>query len=128
MKSTNQTVLEHFLNMPLCSSKKILEEFSKLEGAFYFRNPESQSFVYIPGTRKDRVLLIAHADTAWDEHITNKKIINPRLIYENGEYKNKSEEFGIGADNRAGCAILYLLKDSGHSLLITDRGSEGVFF
>ncbi len=36
-----------------------------------------------------------------------------------------NEEFGLGADDRAGCAMLWLLKDLGHSLLVTNGEEKG---
>ena len=59
----------------------------------------------MPGSRKEKVLLVAHADTVW----TDDSIF--WVVF---------KENGIGADDRAGCAILWLLKDTGHSLLLTD--------
>jgi hypothetical protein len=68
--------------------------------------------LYVPGKRGDRAVVAAHADTVWD------------AAYE------ETRARGLGADDRAGCAMLWLLRDSGHSLLILDgeehgaRGSE----
>lgn len=67
------------------------------------------SFVYVPGKREDRVVLIAHADTVYNS--------GQEIIFEEGIYRSGTPYCGIGADDRAGCAILYLLKDFGHSLL-----------
>jgi hypothetical protein len=35
------------------------------------------------------------------------------------------EKGGLGADDRAGCALLWLLRESGHSLLLTDGEEKG---
>ena len=35
------------------------------------------------------------------------------------------KNFGLGADDRAGCAMLWLLKDLGHSLLVTNGEEHG---
>lgn len=37
----------------------------------------------------------------------------------------ENRAFGIGADDRAGCAILWLLRDMGHSLLILNGEESG---
>jgi hypothetical protein len=91
-------VLLQFLNMPLGNTGAIFAKFGELDGAEH-RGVGKRQFVYRPGERDDRVLLVAHADTVW-----------------NG---------GLGADDRAGCAIAWLLKDLGHSLLIVDGEETG---
>ena len=113
----NIKVLHKFLNFPINSSFEILEYFSKFENAISCINKERQdNFVYIPGTRQDRVLLLAHCDTVWDKDKNAKQ----NVIRKENYYVGENLHFGIGADDRAGCAILDLLKDSGHSLLILD--------
>lgn len=113
-----ESLLE-FLYMPLDSTKEIFTRFSKLKGVIH-RGIGRQQFLYRPGTRKDRVLLVAHADTVF---FGNK----PREIaQEEGVIRNRLG--GLGADDRAGCAILWLLRDLGHSLIVTDGeelGGEG---
>jgi hypothetical protein len=47
------------------------------------------------------------------------------LLLSNGVFQSANRIRGIGADDRAGCAILWLLKDLGHSLLITDGEEKG---
>ena len=88
-----------------------------------------EQFVYIPGKRQDKVVLVAHADTVWDKdwmnwnriHKPERGTIMEHAIVQNGNIiSSETSGFGIGADDRAGCAILWLLKDSGHSLLITN--------
>lgn len=69
-------------------------------------------------------MLIAHADTVYNS--------SQEIIFEDGIYRSGTPYCGIGADDRAGCAILYLMKDFGHSLLILDgeehgsRGAEAI--
>jgi hypothetical protein len=48
-----------------------------------------------------------------------------QIDYVDGTYSSKSELYGIGADDRAGCAILWLLRNSGHSLLVLDGEEHG---
>ena len=124
-KEYARDVLEDFLSFPLESSVEILERFSSLPNAIYHNDTEKRNFVYVPGNRQDRVLLIAHCDTVWDKEYFNCGTINQAIKCENGTYCGVKENFGIGADDRAGCAILWLLKDSGHSLLITDGEEYG---
>jgi hypothetical protein len=42
-----------------------------------------------------------------------------------GIIRGTNPKAGIGADDRAGCAMLYLLRKSGHSILITDGEEHG---
>lgn len=116
--------LKHFLKHPLNSGDSILAAFAGLEGAIH-RGSGLKQFVYIEGSRKDKVVLIAHADTYWDNHYEIETIVNHKLKQRGNIISSGSPGFGIGADDRAGCAILWLLKDSGHSLLITNGEEHG---
>jgi len=103
-KKDHTDILNEFLSYPLGSADGIMERFASLPGAV-MRGAEPFRYVYVPGKRQDKVLLAAHADTVWYEgSVLNEIFTRP----------------GIGADDRAGCAILWLLKDSGHSLLVLD--------
>jgi hypothetical protein len=110
---TPEAVLWEFLSYPLNTSDDILKRFSELPQAVYKRgDSHRQAFVYIPGTRADAATLIAHADTVFDfagEH---------EMLYEDGIIRSAQEGVGIGADDRAGCALLWLFKDSGHNILV----------
>lgn len=121
-----QRVLEAFLSMPIKSSMRVFEAFINLNrfGTTYSINDSKRGFVYVPGKRDDRVLLVAHADTVWDREYCVESF-KQEIVFENGFYKGKNDTCGIGADDRAGCAMLYLLRDSGHSLLITDGEEHG---
>lgn len=110
-------LLLDFLKMPVGSSTEVLERFAELPGAIFRKGEENtqERFVYVPGSRRNRVVLVAHADTVWhnqDEH--------HQVIVDNASALSSSSIVGLGADDRAGCAILWLLRDSGHSLLVTD--------
>jgi hypothetical protein len=82
-----------------------------------------QDWVFIPGTRKpaDRILFVAHADTVRDTLLESKN-----LLY-NREHRVFSAIDGdaLGGDDRAGCAMLFRLIGSGHSILITDHEESG---
>lgn len=118
-------VLTEFLRCPLYDGSEVLQRFRALPNAQYFEGTAPmERYVYIPGARKDRVLLLAHADTVWDENYlhTRSKTIP---IFDENRIKGSNAEVGLGADDRAGCALLWLLKDSGHSLLIFDGEEHG---
>ena len=138
-KSYVLDTLMRFLSFRLENSQTILSIFSELDGAIAHCDGNKNNFVYIPGKRSDRVVLIAHADTVWDEYyfresysyitqnfldklpsLKHVPIYNGQIIYQKG-----SKDWGLGADDRAGCALLWLFRNSGHSLLITDGEEHG---
>ncbi len=112
---TDLETLFDFLSVPLGDSDSILKRFARLPGAIH-RGSGDKQFVFIKGSRADRIVLVAHADTVWfwGEHQKQK----PDLQFEDGILTNRFG--GLGADDRAGCAIVWLLRDLGHSILITN--------
>ena len=130
-------LLMTMLSYPLTDSFPVLELFSGLPRAITYLDGEKRNFIYIPGNREDRAVLVAHADTVWDEYYLkagclgdmykNLDVDNDhRPVFKNGIIKQGGWLlWGLGADDRAGCAMLYLLRNSGHSLLITDGEEHG---
>ena len=98
---------------------QVFESFANINGAFYDGRGKRQ-FVYIPGTRKDRVLLVAHADTVWDDHNIANKIGFTHGIYFSENRGNGNPRRGIGADDRAGCCIVWAVSYT-HLTLPTKR-------
>ena len=94
-------------------------KFLTLPNAKRYEHVDYTYCVYVPGSRKDRVLLVAHADTVFYVRGQHK------IILEDGVYRSGENDDGIGADDRAGCAILWQLRESGHSLLITNDEEIG---
>lgn len=96
------------------SERDIVKMFARLPRARKLNFPPYEALspaVYIPGTRKDRVLLVAHYDTVWpDAEIT--------LAQWGTCIVSATPKVGIGADDRAGIAALWELRNTGHSLLI----------
>lgn len=124
-KSQAQDLLLEFLSYPLKDAEPLLARFAQLPNARYIRSENrSQRFVYIPGSRKDRVLLVAHADTAWDRNFPWTQD-EPELLVDGDSVCSASAQKGIGADDRGGCALLWLLRHSGHSLLLLDGEEQG---
>lgn len=120
----SKTILDQFLNIPITSSQGVFDIFAQLPGAISHKGrKELQQFVYVPGTRKDRVVLVAHADTVWNTFYGKPQ--EAKLQYADGIYSSGNEKCGIGADDRAGCAMVWALRDSGHSLLIVDGEEKG---
>ncbi|MDP4133080.1 MAG: hypothetical protein Q8882_03615 [Bacillota bacterium] len=116
----DKKVLMDFLSMPLDSTDAVFKKFRSLNGAIYHKGDgNKEGFVYVPGKREDRILLVAHADTNWDKSYQGRAVKH-EVIFEDGNFKETKASVGIGVDDRGGCAMLYLLRKSGHSLLITD--------
>lgn len=129
-------LLMQFLSIRPDDSKAVLSMFAELHGAISHFDGGKKNFVYIPGTREDRVVLIAHVDTVWDkeywgsylEEIDENELIKKehKPVLSDGIVRQGGwTGWGLGADDRAGCAMLWLLRESGHSLLITDGEEHG---
>lgn len=115
-------VLKEFLNCPVEGTDEVLERFRGLPGAVS-RGDGQERFVYLRGSRENRVLLVAHADTVWHGQPAGENA--PEASLKNGVFWSRRADTGLGADDRAGCAMLWLLKDLGHSLLVTDGEESG---
>ncbi|MBR5095465.1 MAG: hypothetical protein IK095_10235 [Oscillospiraceae bacterium] len=117
-------VLARFLAMPISSPDEVFAAFRDLPGAIESHGGEKQGYLYVPGTRPDRVVLAAHADTFFDRAYHGQELSNTAVL-EDGVYHGTDPSASIGADDRSGCAILWLLRDMGHSLLILDGEEHG---
>jgi len=108
-------VLLNFLNQPLNSSDGIFEIFGTIPNAKIYKGKRpGEKFLFIKGNRPDACTLVAHADTVFE-------IEGKHEIIEDGDYfRSNNPNYGIGADDRAGCAMLWLLKDLGHHILVCD--------
>ncbi len=139
-RDDEEKVLREFLEMPLESTDAVFKKFIDLNmpGTIHEKgNGDFQEFLYVPGTRTDRVVLVAHADTYWDSRgsgncglghqLLNKLSIDldqaGHTVYRNEQ--GRQSGCGLGADDRAGCAMLYLLVNTGHSILVTDGEEQG---
>lgn len=117
-------VLQSFLRMPLESADRVFEKFMEIPGHI-FRGVGQKRFLYIRGQRDKKVCLVAHGDTVWDFNRGCEPFPDRRIGFDDGRFFSITDECGLGADDRAGCAILWLLRDLGHSLLITDGEESG---
>lgn len=127
MKKDDLNVLMDFLRIPLESAERVFEAFSTIPNCIQ-RGKGLGRFLYVPGTRENKVLLVAHADTCWDGAYRDAKV-EQKISSRKGIVRNLKG--GLGADDRAGCALVWLLKETGHSLLIThgeERGCRGSEF
>lgn len=120
----NMQILEEFLNMPIRNGDGVFEKFRALPGVVSADSGKPfERYVYLPGIRKDRILLVAHADTVWDEKYGGN--YKNTVQFADGFFRSTNPSCGIGADDRAGCAMLWALRHSGHSLLLTDGEEKG---
>jgi len=117
--------LYYFLSKAVDTTDEIFLQFRSLPNAIEIVGEGKQRCLYVPGTRKDRCVLVAHADTVYDSLYNNDAKAENEVLYINNTFTGRNKTVGIGADDRAGLAILWLLKDSGHSLLITDGEEHG---
>ncbi len=117
-------VLRSFLEIPLGSADGVFDRFLQIPGAIC-RGVGLERFLYVRGSRTNKVLLVAHADTYWDRDYGYDPSPTHKIKIEDVEIRAVNEESGLGADDRAGCAMLWLLKDLGHSLLVTNGEEKG---
>lgn len=114
MNATHNIALRFFLT---ASTEEVLHTFSGLPHAV-----RGDGFVYVPGNRDylKRVLLVGHADTVRPKDLKLKylKCVNNTFSAMDGP---------LGADDRAGLAMLWILNAEGsaHSMLVTDGEESG---
>ena len=118
--SALRQTLEEFLSMPVENSQPVFDKFISINNSIYRESSEETKsrFVYIPGTRKDRIVLVAHADTVFDNEYCC-------LAEKNIKYFNDENIYSMGSDDRAGCAMIWTFRESGNSILITDGEEIG---
>lgn len=102
----------------------MFDRFARLPGAV-MRGRGPERFLYRQGTRRDRVVLVAHADTYWADWTERYGQGGHGVVFDGRCMRSANPGCGLGADDRAGCAIVWLLRDTGHSILITDGEEIG---
>lgn len=125
--------LVSFLNIPLNRTDLVFERFMDIPSSHILGEGKSR-FLYAPGSRRDRVALVAHVDTLWDSRALAgcEEALNTVDSFEDAQVDLMFEDEYIsnpgrilGGDDRAGCAALWLLQDLGHSLILTDGEELG---
>lgn len=120
----SRQLLEDFLSSPLNTADDIFSRFERLSGAIVGKGDNVlERYVCIPGTRKNKIVLVAHADTVWDDIYGNPATTT--VCFENGVFKGTNPNCGLGADDRAGCAMLWALRECGHTLLLVNGEEKG---
>jgi hypothetical protein len=126
---TSQANLPPVAKWLLMTQDQVLDQFQSLKNSFT-DGKDQKRFVFVEGTRDDRALIVAHADTVWlDTKISLACADNTLFSLDRaGERQidgRKRYGVGIGADDRAGCAIAWELRKLGHSVLITSGEEKG---
>lgn len=129
-KEASKQVLEEFLSCPLDTAVPIFERFESLPGAISGKGKTAlDRYVCIPGNRKNKIVLVAHTDTVWDD--AYGKPAQTTVTFEDGYFKGTNPDCGLGADDRAGCAMLWALRNCGHTILLVngeEKGKHGAKF
>ena len=115
-QENNLNILRDFLALPH-SADAVLDKFSTLPNAIRGIDEDGIGFVYVPSTHPSPVLLVAHADVFIGEENLPELFEDDKIICNPGHI--------LGADDRAGCAIIWALRHLGHGILITDGEEYG---
>jgi len=115
------------------TERNVLECFAKMPKAVVSKAGE---YVFVPGTRKDRLLLVSHADTVNQDTGGKCSVevlwLGDVAVRKDGPYttdtnfRNSWGSRALGADDRAGCAMWFDLYDGTHSILITSGEESGL--
>jgi len=122
MRENDIETLKEFLSYDLKNADEVLARFETLDGAQKHQGKlPKERFVFKQGTREDAITLVAHADTVFGEKqtIATSNFDGHEFIFGN------NPNVGIGADDRAGCALVWLLANSGHHVLVLDGEEIG---
>jgi hypothetical protein len=128
-----QQAAEKVCKYLFATEDNILDEFANSNANSVSINSGTLRSIFIPGTRKDRALLVAHVDTVWHDTPNIKIIKQGNLLFSGNVVRGVSKKSGapfihgtgIGADDRAGVAALWELKNLGHSILLTNSEEIG---
>lgn len=113
--------------------EEIIKRFYSLPGSFC-TGTNSRQFVFVKGTRPDKALLVAHADSVWGSlnigidfkdgvfHSSKKEV---EVTWQSKTTKYVKKGIGTNADDHAGCLAVWSLRDLGHSMLITSGEEIG---
>jgi hypothetical protein len=111
-------IVKGFLEFQQFTSSEMIDRFLSLENLICCANPDNkeEKFLYRQGTAENEVLLVGYTDNALknsDEFFAQKPI------------EKHNTCIGEGIDNKAGCAMLWTLRNFGYSFLVFN-GSDGL--
>lgn len=110
---------ESLVDFMMMKTEEVMAKFLTLPNATRIGEGD-RSAVYVPATKEKSVLLVAHADTVW-----NKGNAEIKIGFCDGALESLQENIGIGADDRAGIAMLWKLRNTGHALIIPNMEESG---
>lgn len=131
---TEDHVAELLIGFMKVKTEDILSVFSDKVRAV--KTIQWPNYVYREGT--SGILLVGHADTVWKDRISEpvlyKNCILPKHILEQEGIQEGinitkifSRKYGIGADDRAGLALMFkILSSQDHSFIITTEEETGL--
>ncbi len=90
-------VLEKFLEIPISSSEEVFNIFRSLPNSVEDHGTGKEGYLYVPGNRRDRCLLVAHADTYFDVEYQDC-IYENEVILNNGVYHGVKDNASIGME------------------------------
>lgn len=109
-------LLRNFMNM---SEGEVVRKFMELPGSKRLATPYGDAVYVKPKPlTTNPVLLVAHYDTVWRGETV-------RPVLRGGVFESGKKGIGIGADDRAGIAALWELRDSGHAMIIVPEEETG---
>ena len=73
--------------MPLESSDAVFSKFATIPGAI-IRGSGLEKFLFVQGNRQNRILLVVHADTIWNENDKTAATRSQIIIEDNGIIMN----------------------------------------
>ncbi len=91
-KEAIKAVLDDFLSFDLTNSTGVLDKFASLPGAISCRDGEKRNYVFVPGSREDRIVIAAHADTVWDTFYKGDGYFDQTVVFENGIYSGTNAD------------------------------------
>lgn len=117
-----QQIIGQAIRFMEATEGEIIQLFSGLSGAKQYSYLPGRPIIFVPGTRKDRVLLVAHYDTVWmsgERGKPEERVEQVRKVKQYGMLLQSGlSGTGIGADDRLGVLALWACRKEGHSLLL----------
>jgi hypothetical protein len=110
---------------------QLQERFLRLGNAYSFGKKDYKTII-VPGQRQNKVAIIAHVDTVINDS-KNLAVTYDKGLFSCGTRKRYCDKDGdpccdggpIGADDRAGVAMLWNLRELGHTLILTNGEESG---
>lgn len=106
----------------------VVDRFTDLPGAQVIPFEDNMPVVFIPPTRKESVLLMAHYDTKFKKRsgVLGPYVEDDIKVRVNGfVLESAIKGVGIGADDRLGCAACWSCRKMGHGIILFPEEEVG---